>query len=237
MNLNLNLSMNNIDYNSLQRLTFELLGRAPHLSPTQLNYVRSRVEDLVILMRNENGPNPLYMYTAEEARGREREPLNVADLDSARLDNIFDEEIDQEIHDTFYDDGETMFEEEQGQQQQHNIIIHISEMSNEQIGEPTEDICPICHETHTFADVATMECCSKHIGTACFRRWIESASAPTCPCCRTIVNRCITYEAVVVAEPRESILDTSPCSILKIDCREPHNRNQWFIDNDAMATE
>jgi len=231
--------MNNTEYNQLQRLTFEMLGRAPHLTPVQLNYLRSRVEDLVILMRNEDAPNALYIQAVEEQHGREREPLNVADLNSTNIDytRLIEErrlDIFGGYDDIFDDDEETMFEEEE-QQNQHQIIIRISEMSNEQIGEPTEDICPICHETHTFADVATMDCCGKHIGTACFRRWIETASAPTCPCCRTIAQSCTTYAAVVVAEPKESTLNTSPCSILKIDCSKPHNRDIWFIDNDAIA--
>jgi hypothetical protein len=57
----------------------------------------------------------------------------------------------------------------------------------EQLKQPTDDVCPVCYETHTFADVIKTSCGHK-IGKNCYQLWTnrctEVHTPLTCPVCR-----------------------------------------------------
>jgi len=258
----LNLTLNNIEYNNLQRLTFELLGRAPHLSDNQLTYVKNRIEDLLILVRNEDmNPYPFYynpdnfpqptgqpppeQEQREEDISDSPQPLRLEhDFDTMSFDEtLFDDNVNMDIQlshssfntsiESFIDHyhaltgEEEMILEEEVQPPQHSIHHIIKNISNEEIQEFTPDICSICHETHVVSDIFTMECCNQNIGKECLTQWIQTKYVPTCPCCRKTITSYITY-----CSPCSS---NNKCSVLKIDCAENNDEDQWFIDNDEIV--
>jgi len=206
------------EFRELERLMFEMMGRAPHLSLFQLTRLRGRVEDLLIMIRNEEESIPVYVSEVQE-------DLNAAAfiLEDIRNDNVIDLTFNANVFDENQDSSDNYNNYHQNNDVDYFpdvnydyetfdynnmdidndidldiidtvVLVHdVKAISKKKLRTVLQDICSICHDQHTFADIATMKCCGQHIGNECFKRWIESAPLPTCPCCRANEPGYVTY--------------------------------------------
>jgi hypothetical protein len=183
--------LQNNDLNQLQSLTFELLGRAPHLPEHQLNYIRSRIEDLLIMVRENmttlNQPNHIDTLNHQE---NFHEAVGEYQLNEEEEENLIGSLLQ-----TNNNNNIEVQENQEENQENHQSFNHFTRtISDKQYCSLIPDICSICHDNHTFADVSTMDCCGQHIGINCLMKWIlRTERPPTCPCCRTITKKYYTY--------------------------------------------
>lgn len=245
------------EFRQLERLMFEMMGRAPHLSLFQLTNLRGRVEDLLIMMSDDDEhilpqveevevevqyevqDQVEVQDEVEEVQMEVSEDLNAAFIleeirndDTTSLDIIdnnnfeFDESIfdfhytrhNYSDFDAYYDElvesqAEYYYREEDTQNRDDSAILaiaatdfenadprvrvsiknHTKCVSKKKLKSLTLDICSICHDKHSFAEVSTMNCCGQDIGHECFNKWIFASRLPTCPCCREKSPSYVTY--------------------------------------------